>query len=447
MKKIAILSAVLLSAGTLAFAQESAKPDTLTIESGPVWTLQDCINYAVENNISLQQSRNNYLSSLEDTYLAEAAQLPTVSGSLSGSGSNYPFGDDSFSSLSLTPGVNASMTLFQGGTLKNNIKKSRIQNSIDSLSVEQNAIDIKIAIIEAYMRCLYAREAITVNEKIADASKTSRDRAYEMWKAGSISKVDYTQLESQWYSDRYQVTTSRVAFDTYKLQLKQLLELGVNEDITLAGSDATDEEALAMIPDKATVYENALQTLPEVKSGDLAIDVAELEEKNAKAGYLPTVTANAGIGSTYSYLTNSASGNDAFGTQLGDYFHENVGVTVSIPIFSARKNKTAVNKAHLSYINSQLDKKSTQMAVLSDVETTWLNAVSAQSQFISAREQQEYAQQSFDLTKEQFRLGMKNIVELITAENSLLQAAQSALQAKYTALLNKEVLEVYQGLQ
>jgi len=447
MKKIflTVSAALLCCAASFAQEQDTTAPQDTTRKhirvTTQVWTLQDCIDYAMENNISLQQGRNDYLSGIEDTEQARQAIFPTVSGSVSGSAANYPLGESAINTAGLSYGVNANMVLFQGGTLRNNIKKQEYQNSIDSLSVKQNEMDIKVSIIEAYMRCLYAEEAISVNEKIAEASKVSRDRAYEMWKAGSISKVDYTQLESQYYSDRYQVTVARVTYDTYKMQLKQILELGITTDLQLVATDATDEEVLTRIPDKMEVYEKALEVFPEVKSGDLAVYVAELNEKNAKAGYLPTVSASAGVGA-YNNFTNSGSSSN----QFRDSFNENLGLTVSVPIFSARKNKTAVNKAHLAYINSQLDQLATERNILSEVESTWLDTVSAQSQFESARQQQEYAQESYDLTKEQFRLGMKNTVELITAENNLLSAAQSALQAKYTALLNKEVLDVYQGL-
>jgi len=406
------------------------------------WTLQQCLDYAEENNITVRQSRNTYLSGLEDTEQARAAIFPTVTGSVGQGVANTPFLDDGTAKTALTGsyGVSSSMTLYNGGKLRNAIKKQEVQNSIDSLSVEQNLIDVKTAIVQAYLQCLYAKEAISVNESTAEGSKAQADRAMEMWKAGSISKVDYKQLESQYFSDRYQVTVAKTTYDTYKLQLKQLLELGVNDELELVDEEASEEEVLRLIAPKETVYQNALEVMPEVASGELAVKAAEIAEQQAEAGFLPSLGLTAGISTS-----NSSASSESFGNQLKNYFGESIGLNLSIPIYSGRKNRTAVNKARIATENAKLDQISIEKSILNEVESTWLNAVSAQSQYVAAKEQESYAQESYDLTSEQFRLGMKNTVELITAKNELLAASQAKLQAKYNALLNINILDIYQG--
>ncbi|MBR1705238.1 MAG: TolC family protein [Bacteroidales bacterium] len=407
-----------------------------------IWTLQDCLDYALENNIQLRQSRNTYLSGLEDTAEARAALFPTLSASASQNIGLNPFTDNDKTAYSGSYGINSELTLFSGGRLRNNIRLQEVQNTRDSLSVEASAMDIRIAIVQAYMQCLYAAEAVTVNESTVEASQAQRDRAEQMWKAGSISKVDFAQLESQLSGDQYQLTASRVTLDNYRLQLKQLLELGIDEEMTLAGAGADDDEVLRLLPDKHEVYANALETMPEIASSQLAVDAAKLSEKVAKAGYLPTVGLSAGIGTSNRY----GAGN-TFTSQIQDNLGVNAGLTVSIPIFTGRKNKTAVNKARIALVNSRLDSISVEKSVLKEVETVYLDAVSAQSQYVAAQEKEKYARQSYELTDEQFRLGMKNTVELITAKNDLLSAQQSRLQAKYMALLNRQILDIYQGTQ
>lgn len=431
MKRIAVSTLLALALTSLtAFAQNSK-----------VWTLQECLDYAMENNIQLQQSRNNYLSGLEDTEQAKAALFPTLSASSSQNVSASPFMEgNSGVNYSGSYGLNADMTLYSGGKLRRAVQQQEVQNERDSLSIAQNAMDIRIAIVQAYMQCLYAAEAVTVNENTVELSKAQRDRAGEMWRAGSISKVDYAQLESQVYSDEYQLTVSRTNLANYRLQLKQLLELGIDEEMELAAVEADEADVLRLLPEKSLVYERALENMPEIASGELGIEAAELALKQAKAGYLPTLGLSAGIGTS-----NRSGAGNAFTSQILDNFNTNVGLTLRIPILNGRQTKTAVNKAQISLSNSRLSAMSTEKNVLREVENAYLDAESAQAQYLSAQQKEIYARQSYELTDEQFALGMKNTVELITANNQYLSARQSFLQAKYMALLNLAILDIYQG--
>lgn len=431
MKRRVWIACVALLGWQLAAAQDSLK----------VWTLGECLDYALENNIQLRQSRNDYLSGIEDTEEAKAALFPSLTASVTQGFTNYPSSNATDrNSYTGTYGLNAGMTLYEGGKLRTAVKRQQVQNRIDALSVEESANDIRIAIVQAYMQCLYAAEAVTVNRSTADASKARRDRAEAMWQAGSISKVDFAQLESQYASDEYQVVVASASLDNYKLQLKQLLELDITEEMNLAAPAIQESEVLSALPAKAEIYATALDAMPEIKRGELAVESAELGIRQARAGFFPSVSLSAGIGTGH-----MSGGSFESGSQVWNRFNENVGLSVSIPIFSNRKNRTAVNKARIAVSNSLLERQSLEKELLREVESAYLDAVSAQSQYVAAREKQRYAQQSCDLTDEQFRVGMKNTVELITAQNELTAARQEVLQAKYMALLNIELLDIYQG--
>ena len=431
MKRRVWIACVALLGWQLAAAQDSLK----------VWTLGECLDYALENNIQLRQSRNDSLSGIEDTGEAKAALFPSLTASVTQGFTNYPSSNvTDRNSYTGTYGLNAGMTLYEGGKLRTAVKRQQVQNRIDALSVEESANDIRIAIVQAYMQCLYAAEAVTVNRSTADASKARRDRAEAMWQAGSISKVDFAQLESQYASDEYQVVVASASLDNYKLQLKQLLELDITEEMNLAAPAIQESEVLSALPAKAEIYATALDAMPEIKRGELAVESAELGIRQARAGFFPSVSLSAGIGTGH-----MSGGSFESGSQVWNRFNENVGLSVSIPIFSNRKNRTAVNKARIAVSNSLLERQSLEKELLREVESAYLDAVSAQSQYVAAREKQRYAQQSCDLTDEQFRVGMKNTVELITAQNELTAARQEVLQAKYMALLNIELLDIYQG--
>ena len=404
------------------------------------WTLQTCLDYALENNIQVRQSRVSELSGLEDTELAKAQLFPSLSASVSQSFVNYPSGDATDNnSYSGNYNLNANWTLFDGGRRTKEIKRSKLQNEVDKLSTEETEDNIQIAIVQAYLQVMYAMESVRINENTVETAKAERDRAEELYKAGSISSVDLAQLESQYSSDKYQLVVAKNSLDNYKLQLKQLLELDILDEIKLDMPDIAEEHILTPLPDKEIIYMTSLEVMPQIRSSELSIEMAELEKQKAKSSYWPTLSMNAGVG------TGHISGTDYnFGNKIWKNFNESIGLTISIPIFANRENKTAYNKARLALTTSQLDLLNSQKELLQTVESIYLDAVSAQSQYLSATERLSYIQQSFQLTEEQFFLGMKNTLEMLTEKNNLLTAQQEVLQAKYMAIMNIQLLNIYQ---
>lgn len=427
-----LLCSLLLSGLRNATAQEASK----------TWTLQECLDYAYQNNIQVRQSRNNQLSGIEDTKQAKAALFPSLVASTTQSYTNYPSSEvTDNNSYTGTYGITAGMTIFEGGKLRTEVKRQKVQNQMDALSVEESVNDIRIAIVQAYMQCLYAADAVRINRSTAEASKAQRDRAEEMLRTGSISRVDFAQLQSQYSSDEYQIIVAGSTLDNYKLQLKQLLELDIMEEMNPAVPGVKEENVLKALPPKNEVYETALKVMPQIRRGELGIEAAKLEEKSARAGFFPSISLSASVG------TGHMSNNDfESGSQIWNRFNENVGLTLNIPIFSNRKNRTAVNKAKIALNDSYLEWTSLQKELLRNVESAYLDAVSAQAQYLSAREKEKYARESYELTSEQFRVGVKNTVELITAQNEYSAAQQQVLQAKYLTLLSIELLNIYQGL-
>lgn len=404
------------------------------------WTLRSCLDYAIENNIQLKKSRVNELSGLEDTERAKAQLFPSLSASVTQGYVNYPSSDvDKNNSYSGNYSINANWTVFDGGQRNKAIKQQKLQNEMDKLSTEQGEDDIQIAIVQTYMQVLYAMESVRINENTVETSKAQRDRAEEFYKAGSISLVDFSQLESQYSTDKHQLVVAQTSLDNYKLQLKQLLELDITQDIELSLSDIEETWVLAPLPDKQVIYTTSLAVMPQIKSSELSLENAELEKQKAKASYWPTISMNAGVGTGHLSGTNYS-----FGNKIWNNFNESFGITIKIPIFTNRENKTAYNKAKLAITTSQLELINSQKELLKTVEGIYLDATSAQSQYLSAKERLSYVQQSFKLTEEQFFLGMKNTLEMLTEKNNLLSAQQEVLQSKYMAIMSIQLLNIYQ---
>jgi len=403
--------------------------------------------------VDLQTSRINAESAKIDVLTAKSQLLPTVSGSVSQRLVNRPFassstiinGDNISTTSNKTSyngsyGINANWTVFNGGQNTNNVKQQKLNSQIAELDLAASENSVVEQIVKYYVQILYAAEAVKINQETCEVNEAEYKRGKQMFDAGSISKADLAQLESQLSSAQYQVVSSETSLENYKMQLKQLLQMGVGEELDLYVPILSDDKAMEAIPDKMDVYYAALGQRPEIESSKLNVDNQDLNVKIAKGGYYPTVSLNA------SSSTTNINGTDySFGNQLKDNWSNGVGVTLSVPIFSNRQTKSAVEKAKLQKTLSQIEYEDAQMDLYREIETIWLDAKSAQQRFVSALTSVKSANTSFELMEEKFNLGMKNFVELLTEKNNLLSAQQEKLQAKYMAILNMELLKFYKG--
>lgn len=429
--------------------------DTTSSSVTNVWTLQDCIDYAMQENISLQQSRLTAESAQVDIKTAKNALFPSLSFSTSHNLINRPYQESSYTvsgteilmantntNYSGSYGLNAQWELFNGGRNLKTIKQEELNSRIAGLDFETTANSIEESIAQVYVQILYASESVKVNENTLEVSKAQRDRGKELFEAGSISSADYAQLESQVSNDNYQLVTAITALEDYKLQLKQLLEMEGNVEMLLYIPELNDNDVLARLPDKESVYTSALQTRPEIESGKLNVSASELDIKIAKSSYYPSLSLSAGIG------TSHTTGTDyTFSEQIKNGWNNSVGLTLSVPIFSRRQTKSAVEKAQIGLESTKLQLRETEKELYRTIENLWLDAWSAQQQYLAAAERVKSSRTSFDLVSEQFNLGMKNTVELLTEKNNLLSAEQELLQAKYMAILNIQLLKFYQGME
>lgn len=419
------------------------------------WNLQTCIDYALQQNITIRKNRLNAKSAEVDVKTARAALFPSLTASVSQRIVNRPNsqtntiidGDNITSSQSKTSyngsyGIDANWTLYNGSKRLNTLKQQRMNNRIAEQGVAESENTIEESITQIYVQILYAAEAVKVNEATLDVSRAECERARALLAAGSIARSDLAQLEAQVSTDKYQLVTAQATLQDYKLQLKQLLELDGEKEMTLYIPTLGDENVLSPLPSKTDVYRSALTLRPEIEAGRLNVKASELDIDIARSGYIPTISLSAGIGST------NTNGNDfTFGEQIKQNWNNSLGVTVSVPIFNNRQTKSAVQKAKIQKQNSELDLLDNQKNLYKTIEGLWLDANSAQQRYVAAIEKLRSTQTSYDLIQEQFNLGMKNTVELLTEKNNLLNAQQETLQAKYMAILNTQLLKFYQGEQ
>ena len=261
-----------------------------------------------------------------------------------------------------------------------------------------------------------------------------------MMRQGQMSKADVAQLEAQWKSAEYDIVSTETQILNYKRQLKALLELELGAPFDVAGNVPSDDQVLLPIPSAQSIYEQALNTRPEIKMAELSIEAADMSIDIARRGYYPSIGVSASAGDSH----YSAS-RDGVGKQMKQNVNLSGGVNISVPIFDNRRNKSAVEMAKLQKLNSQLDLQDRKNALASTIENDWLNANSYQQRFRSARAKVESAEVSYEVLDAQFRNGLKNIVELRQGYDNLISAKQDELQSKYMALLNLQLLKFYGG--
>lgn len=418
------------------------------------WSLQQCIDYAIEHNIQLRQNKVAEEQGEADLAQKRAELFPSLSFSTTQSVAYRPLQESASnivtngiannSTNKFTEngnyGLNASWTVWDGGANRKNVKAQRLQNQISALTTQTTANTIQEQIAQLYIQILYSKDALDVNKAMAETAQSQYERGKEMFGQGLISKADLAQLESQAASARYDGVATQTQIANYTRQLKELLEITDNRKFDIQDIRSSDGVDALLIPDVAEVYQAALNSRPEIRSSRLNVDAADLDIDIAKAGYYPSVSLTAGIGdSHYSGSRESA------GEQMRQNLNVSAGVTLSVPIFDNKRNKTNLKKAKLAKMDSELQLLDQQKQLYSTIEGYWLNAYNNQQQYIASLAQLKSAQSSYELLDEQFKNGLKNIVELMNGRDELMSAQQNKLQSQYGTLLNIQLLKFYKG--
>ena len=417
------------------------------------WTLQDCLDYALKHNIQVQKNRISEEKGEVSLWQDKGALFPSLSFSTNQGVGYRPFtesinvvqGDQVTSTRSNvtyqgTYGLNANVTLWNGGINYKNIKEQELQNRITALATRQSELSIQEQIAQLYVQIMYTKEAKKVHEQLLTTAQSQYDRGVEMMNQGQMARADIVQLEAQLSSAKYSVVSSETLLANYKRQLKALLELDLNTPFDVSGNIPTDEQVLALVPSAQEAYAKALEMRPEIKGAELSIEAADMQLDIAKRGFLPTIGASASLGSNH-----SSGSKNGWGEQMKTNLNMSAGINFSIPIFDNRRNMSNVKNAKLQQISSKLDLQDKKNSLSSTIEQYWLDANSGQQNYIAAKIRVKSQEASYELVNEQFQNGLKNIVDVLQGRDNVISAEQDMLQSKYMALLSMQLLKFYTG--
>jgi outer membrane protein len=410
---------------------------SLILHGQSPWSLQACLDYAKVHNITLNTLRLNRSITEQNLLLSRSAILPGVSASLAPAIAHV---NGSGTTTTANTSASASMTLYNGGYLRNDIKQKQLFTQVAGLDLAAAENDITLTITQAYLNILLAKENIIYVRDVVSTSEAQVQQQQQFYDAGTIARKDLIQLQAQLANDRYNLVTAENTHRQNILTLKQVLQLPPDTAFNVVEPDTILSNPT--VTDLAEARQTALANRPEVKSSELSVEAARLDVLKARAGYLPSLSAGAAIGSSYTDNNSYYS----FLRQMDNNFYQQIGVTLSVPIFSRRANR--VNEAITKYEvgQAELTLQNTRTTLSYQVEQAYINVLNAQAQYDAAIEQLRYTQESYRIANEQLRIGATNTTEVMVQKNLYIQALQSYVQAKYSAALYIRIYDFYRGV-
>ncbi len=408
------------------------------------WNLNDCIDYALANNIQVKKAVLDNQSSEINYTQQKFNRLPSVlaSGNLNFSNGNSidPITSNFInqSIVSNSYGISGQLPIYQGNKLNLQIHQNKLLVDQSKLYQQQAENNIVLDVIQNYLQALYYAEGITIAQNSLTTADEEVQQAQIKYDNGAIAQLELSDLQTQYASAQYSVVAAQNQYQLQVLQLKQMLELEPGVDFQIEPVALVDIQNI--IPDKQAVFAAAAVSLPDLKIYDTQAEILDKALAITQSGYKPTLSLSAGINTGY---TNSMDYN--YGTQLDNNLNPQAGLMLSIPIFSKNQNKTNGKLARIDIEQNELDKVSATKTLYSNIESTWQNAVSNQAQQQSAKVARDNAELSYNLARKKYEFGGLTSTELSVNRNNYLNAEQTLLQTRYLTSLYTALLKFYQG--
>lgn len=406
------------------------------------WDLDSCINYAIVHNITVKSRNTDKMSAEINVTDAKNKFLPEISANASQS---FNFGrgltsENVYANRNTSNfqwGAQLSLPLFQG--LSNirqlNYAKANLRAVVEDYEAAKD--DVTLNVISAYLQVLYCTEIHNVTTNQVKLSKDELQRRKGLLEAGKIPEIDMLDAQSQLAQDELSETTARNDYMLALVDLAQLLELDNIDGFSIT---PLDDSTSSILPAEE-VYRNALTNNHTILAARNRITAAERNIELAKSGYIPKLSLNAGVGSSY-YRINGWK-NDSFKDQMSNNFNTYIGFSLNIPIFDAFSTRNSVKKAKIQHLSAQLQYDSDENSLFKAIQQSYYRAVGAKKKLESSIEAEHSARQAFEAMKEKYNLGRATPSEYDQAKTKYLKATSERIQAKYESILRTRILDFY----
>lgn len=444
-----------------------------------VWTLQQCIEYALKNNIQVKQSELTVQLDEGNLLQSKAKALPSLNGNFY---HNYNFGKtidpytNTFATdrvLSQNLSLSSSLTLFNGLANYNTIRQNQSSLAADKYNVDKTKNEISLSIASAYLQILLNQEMVDAAVNQLNITRQQLERTKKLVDVGTLAKGNVYDVESQLASEELQLVIAQNQLDLSYLTLVQFIQIETTDgfQIEKLSIQAPSEGTLLTTPTQ--LFDAASRALPEVKSAELKIKSSEYTLSATKGQLLPSISLNGSYGTGYSgqskeLLDITANGFQTIGytasgepvltpaflptyqttsrsKQFEDNLNQSVGISVRVPIFNNLQIKTAVSRAKINIESSKLMLEQTQLQLRKNIQQAYADAQGALKKYKATQKSVDALKESFKYTQQRFDVGMINSLDYNTAKNNLVKAESNLLQAKYEYVFKIKVLDYYQG--
>lgn len=412
------------------------------------WSLQKCIDYALQNNIQIKQQVLN--SEYYNNQLGQAKfnRLPNLNANFQ---NNTSFGrsllaDNTYvdrNSNSTYGGLSSNVTLWNGFTLTNSIKMADMDLRASLEDMKKAKDDIMLNIAASYLEILFAEELVTVSEDVLKITQLQIDRTGKLVEAGSLAKGSLLEIEAQFAREELDVVNAQNRLQLAYLSLYQFLELPSTESFLIEKPVLPEIGANMTMLNSMDVFRKAVEIRPAVKGAEFKLESARNQLLIAKGNLLPILSFGANYNNSYENLFNYPD--LAFKDQLKGHERYGFGATLNIPIFNRYQARTGVSNAQIQLENTELQLQSTKNLLRKDIEQAYTNALAAFKRYVANQKAVVSSKEAFRYTEEKFNVGMINSVEYNQTKNNLTKAQSDLLQAKYEYIFRTKILDFYNG--
>ena len=433
---------------------------TASIYAQKQWTLEDCMRYVQDNNITIKKAFLNTKITKQNHFQSKMALLPNLNASLS---DNTNFGrniDPVTNQITVDRVLNnnfslsTSVTLFNGFQSINNIRKNNFDYLSSKYDAEKIANDISVNIVTAYLQLLYNTDLVEVSQQKVDVSELQVERIAKMVEVGILPKGDLLNTESQKAQEELQLINAQNQRDIAKLNLIQLLDLSISESFDIVKLDIEVDENYNTVDNQA-VYTLALENLPDVKSAETKLKSSELSLAISQGARSPRLSLSASVGTLYSDANRRLVYDSLeaiptpqdypFEDQFNDNVSQAISLILSIPIFNNWQANSSISLAKIGVLQAQYSLQEVKNNLRKTIEQAQNDARSAQKKYIASKKSVAYQQESFQYTQNKYDLQLVNSYDYNNAKNTLFKAETDLLQSKYDYLFKTKMLDFYMG--
>lgn len=430
MKRLFLLTGMSLS--MLTAGAQASPPETIRM------SLEDCLEYALTKNYSRQSVKLNEATQESILEQSKSERLPSLSASANEQFSHNSSANNSSAwngNYSLSTGV----TVFQGGNITQTIKQNELYKEQTQYKTTQYDNDLTISILQSFLTALGNEELLKYQQAVLTASEEQVKQGRELYKVGRILESDYLLLEAQLAADKNNIVQSTINRDNSLLALKSLLSIDPTQPFDIISPDTAAVNSLLALPSESQVLERAVSTMPDIQISNYNVEIAQTGLKISRAAFFPTISMSGSVGTGHN--RNFLS----FGDQLSERANQQVGLTVSVPIFNKNRTKARVTQSQIALEQARLVNKQTEIDIRQNILQEYRNVVASGSNYEASDVRRNAYLRSFEAYRAKFEAGSITTVDLLQQQNNYINAMNDFIRNKYGFMLNRKVLDVYMG--